>query len=495
MAPQTALEQWLVRLAEAGLGVSSHTAPWLPDGASVRSFDDLLTLLRERNVLTPWQIEQLRAGRRSFLVGKYRLLRPLGRGGMGEVYLAEHLTMGRRVAIKMIPRDLPPPALERFLVEVRTLAALDHPNIVHAYNVDLDEGRYYLVMEYVEGEDLERFVGRRGRLGWRNAVEIVRQAATGLAHAHEKGFVHCDIKPANLIITPQGVVKILDLGLARLRGPSQDAGAPEGSVIGTVDYMAPELALDPQHVDPRADIYSLGCVLFFCLVGQPPFAGGTLAERIVKHQTQPPPDLQHLRPDVPDTLAEICRRMLAKSPGERFPTASEVARALKHCEESSSSLLIRARALPEDGSSPQPRPKAPVQTEGEKGPEAGQSGSRPDTPEKGDGEQKKSVALKVPRPFRRAILGALITGGLCLFLLLVWAVFQKVQTTPEKPAGQRPASPPEQQTLRSPRPRPADDPEEFRRGIEEWMRSQATKSASPSRSSSTSPGRKTPSKQ
>lgn len=495
MTSHLELEQWLARLTEAGLDVSAETAARLGSDSSVGSFEDLLGLLREKNVLTPWQIEQLQAGRKSFLVGKYRLLKELGRGGMGEVYLAEHLTMERRVAIKMIPRDLPSAAFERFLAEVRTIAALDHPNIVHAYNVDLDEGRYYLIMEYVEGEDLEKFVRTRGRLGWRNALEIIRQAATGLAHAHEKGIVHCDIKPANLIVTPQGLVKILDLGLARLRGPSQHAGTTESSIIGTVDYMAPELALDPQNVDPRADIYSLGCVLFFCLVGQPPFAGGTLAERIVKHQAQPPPDLQRLRPDVPEALAGIYRRMLAKSPRDRFASAGDVVRALKSCEEASSSVLIRARALPQETTGTRPRPKTAIQEQNGSMPAAGPSGAAVATAEKQDGNRKETASSLRGRVLsKRTLLGAILTGGVCLLLVAVWILFRMLHPPSGKPPLQPPVNQAESQTVRSSPPRPADDPEAFRRGIEEWMRSQAAKSAGPMENSGTPSAQKPPSK-
>ncbi|NMC20628.1 MAG: serine/threonine protein kinase, partial [Thermogutta sp.] len=251
-----------------------------------------LTWLKERNLLTDWQLSELLRGRRDFFLGKYRLLRLLGHGGMGEVYLAEHVTMHRRAAIKLIsPRiSRNPQAVEQFLTEARSIAALDHPNIVHAYNVDTFGDQYYLVMEYVEGESLQELVNAHGPLPIPEAADVIRQCAEGLSHVHERGILHCDIKPANLLINAQGVVKILDLGMARLIQGERAAGSqPQDGLLGSVDFMAPEMAMQSGSLDRRADIYSLGCTFFFALTGRAPFAEGTVVERILKHQMTPPP--------------------------------------------------------------------------------------------------------------------------------------------------------------------------------------------------------------
>jgi hypothetical protein len=226
--------------------------------------------LARRDLITRWQAGQLLAGRSSFYLGKYRLIELLGRGGMGSVFLGQHVTMNRRVALKIISRQVRKDraSLDRFLAEARAIATLDHPNIVQVYSVDNEGDRYYMVMEYVEGLDLERLVEEDGPLECRQAAEYVRQAAEGLDHAHQRNMIHCDIKPSNLLVNVQGVVKILDMGLARLMavgkgdrsnlceapsGPFRQIGPvpfsdPEagsgGGVLGSVDYLAPEQAIE-----------------------------------------------------------------------------------------------------------------------------------------------------------------------------------------------------------------------------------------------------------
>ncbi|MBN2577553.1 MAG: serine/threonine protein kinase [Pirellulales bacterium] len=302
-----------------------------------RDFSDATALAKElarREILTRWQAGALLAGRTLFFLGNHKLIELLGRGGMGAVFLGEHTIMKRRVALKVIPRAFSqdPAALERFFAEVRTIAALDHPNIVQAFNVDVSEsGRYYLVMEYVEGMDLQRLVEAEGPLAPEEAVFYIRQAAEGLEHAHSRNLVHCDIKPSNLIVSPQGVVKILDLGLARLSGPESQNDQPDSSgdrILGSVDYQAPEQALGSPDFDRRADVYSLGCTLYFLLTGEPPYPEGTLHERILKHQTAEPPDASRRREDVPASLAAICQKAMAKKPQQRYATAAEFGQTL-----------------------------------------------------------------------------------------------------------------------------------------------------------------------
>jgi len=281
--------------------------------------------------LTRWQAAQLLAGRSSFMLGKYRLLDLLGRGGMGSVFAAEHKTFGRRVALKIISKQTgrDPEQLERFLAEARRIAALDHPNIVRAFDVDHEGERYFLVMEYVEGRDLQQIVESDGPLDVGRAARFIRQAALGLAHAHQRKMIHCDIKPSNLIVGNDEVVKILDMGMARLLESDGSTSDSNENIVGTIDYIAPEQALEAEDLDHRADIYSLGCTLYFLLTSRPPFGEGTLAQRIMKHQTQAPRPISETRSGVPDSLAGICLKMMAKKPEDRFQTAEEVARGLE----------------------------------------------------------------------------------------------------------------------------------------------------------------------
>jgi serine/threonine protein kinase len=340
--------------------------------------------LARRELITRWQAGQLLAGRSSFYLGKYRLIELLGRGGMGSVFLGQHVTMNRRVALKIISRRVRKDraSLDRFLAEARAIATLDHPNIVQAYSVDNEGDRYYIVMEYVEGMNLQRLVEEDGPLECRLAADYVRQAAEGLDHAHRRNMIHCDIKPSNLLVNVQGVVKILDMGLARLTGkgvrnrlceaPGTDQGSvgpfpqtvpdtfseePEAGgsgerVLGSVDYLAPEQAIEGPDLDHRADVYSLGCTLYFLLTGHPPFPQGTLTERILKHQTQEPSAIRAERPGVPAELAAICAKMMAKRPENRYQSAAEVGRVLADWRSAASSLkravpLVRARPLEE----------------------------------------------------------------------------------------------------------------------------------------------------
>ncbi len=312
----------------------------------------LARALVQKELLNRWQAGQLLAGRTAFLWGKYRLVDLLGRGGMGSVFLAWHTIMNRAVALKIISKELgkDPAALERFFTEARAVAALDHPNIVHAYDVANEGDRYYLVMEYVEGRDLQRIVEEKGPLDFTLAVDYIRQAAEGLAHAHSRGMIHCDIKPANLLVNQQGVIKILDMGMARAVGAkthATDGSSPDNqTVLGTVDYMAPEQTEGIEKLDPRSDIYSLGCTFYFTLTGHPPFPEGTLAERILKHQKDNPRDITEYRPDAPQELIRICHKMMAKDPADRFQTADEVAQALAEWRPAPAKIL-RAKPLEE----------------------------------------------------------------------------------------------------------------------------------------------------
>ncbi|MGC1274361.1 MAG: protein kinase [Planctomycetaceae bacterium] len=288
-----------------------------------------------RNALTRWQADKILQGRGGFFLGKYRLLSLLGKGGMSAVYLAEHTLMRRRCAIKVLPqkRINDSSYLGRFYREAQAIASLDHPNIVRAYDVDHEtkDDIHFLVMEYVEGRSLHEVIQQDGVLSFVQAADYCRQAAIGLQYAHQAGFVHRDIKPGNLLIDLTGTIKILDLGLARFSGDGEEHSltvAHDEKVLGTADYLAPEQALDSHTVDARADLYSLGCTIYFLLTGAPPFTEGRLAQRLMAHQTKAPPPLAERRPGVPTSLAAIVMKMMAKRPDDRYQTASEVADVL-----------------------------------------------------------------------------------------------------------------------------------------------------------------------
>jgi WD40 repeat protein len=264
---------------------------------------------------------------------RYRVLGLLGSGGMGAVYKAEHRLMERVVALKVMTRALAASAatVERFRREFKASARLSHPNIVAAYDAEQAGALPFLVMEYVEGTDLARWVAERGPLPVAEACEYGRQAALGLQHAHEHGMIHRDIKPHNLMRTPDGTVKILDFGLARLvadANSGQGGVTGQGIVLGTVDYLAPEQADDARQADIRSDIYSLGCTLYHLLSGRPPFPQGTAAQKIMAHTKRDPLPLQELRPDLPPGLARVVSRMMGKSPDDRYQTPAEVCAAL-----------------------------------------------------------------------------------------------------------------------------------------------------------------------
>ncbi len=302
-------------------------------GHSITDTDFVAARLVEAGLITRWQAEKLLEGRhKGFFLGKYKLLDHLGTGGMSSVYLAEHVLMQRRVAIKVLPKDRVEDTsyLARFHREARAAASLDHRNIVRAYDVDSEDNIHYLVMEYVEGRDLQQIVAGDGPLEYVAAAEYARQAAEGLSHAHQAGLIHRDVKPANLLVTPKNVVKLLDLGLARFTDEDKASltVAYDENVLGTADYLAPEQAVDSHGVDLRADIYGLGCSFHFLLTGHPPFVGGTLPQRLMMHQKEPPPDIRLDRPDAPQELIDICLKMMAKRPEDRFQSAAEVADAL-----------------------------------------------------------------------------------------------------------------------------------------------------------------------
>lgn len=268
---------------------------------------------------------------------RYRILRLLGVGGMGTVYQAEHRVMERCVALKVIRTDLTSnaSAVDRFRREVKAAAKLNHPNIVDAFDAEQVGNLHLLVMEYVEGSDLARVVAERGPLPVAEACNYISQAALGLQHAFERGMIHRDIKPQNLMLTggldkpPEyRTVKILDFGLARFATTTGSGDTASGTLLGTVDFMAPEQADDARHVDIRADIYSLGCTLYYLLAGRPPFPEGTLVQKVMCHVERTPQPLTSFRSDLPPELLDVINKLLAKNPEDRFQIPAEVVQAL-----------------------------------------------------------------------------------------------------------------------------------------------------------------------
>ncbi len=340
MAADMPVDSFLDLLRQSDLVVDSQmvalTAEFSGDGGKWESARAVAAELVKRGVLTEWQADNLLQGKhRGFRLGPHRILMPLGKGGMSQVYLAEHIMMRRRCAIKVLPSKYQedPDLLSRFYLEARAIAALDHPHIVRAYdfNKAVLRGKdiHYLVMEYVEGQDLRRMVEEQGPLDCRKAADFIRQAAEGLAHAHAAGFVHRDIKPANLLVDPNGVLKILDLGLALEGQEAWETSEGQQSAVGTADYVAPEQVMDSRNVDGRADLYSLGYTFYFLLTGRRPFPKSTLVELLMAHRVENPEPISNLRPDVPMELTEIIDRMTAKNPDLRFQTANDVAERLQ----------------------------------------------------------------------------------------------------------------------------------------------------------------------
>jgi serine/threonine protein kinase len=334
MPAPTNIEEFLSVVRKSGAVDPGVLDEYLGRAAKPSSLAEFATTMVQDGILTRFQSQQFLLGRfKGFLIrGKYKLLEHLGSGGMGSVYLCEHITMGRRVAIKVLPtsKAQDPSSLERFYREARAVAALDHPNIVRAHDIDNDNNLHFLVMEYVEGNSLQEIVSRHGPMDVLRSSHYVRQAAAGLGHAGKAGLVHRDIKPANLLLDRQGVVKILDMGLARFFNEEADSLSKKYSetVLGTADYLAPEQTLGSE-VDIRADIYSLGATFYFMLTGRTPFGEGTTAFKLIWHQTRIPKPIRNFRPEAPDALAHLIeKRMMAKDITRRFQTPEEVVEAL-----------------------------------------------------------------------------------------------------------------------------------------------------------------------
>jgi serine/threonine protein kinase len=284
------------------------------------------------------------------MLGPYRLEQFVGGGGMGAVFRAHDTTLDRVVAVKVLSRaqSADEEMLRRFRNEAQSAARLDHENIGRVHAVGSDRGWHYIVFEYIEGQNLRDLVREEGPFAVGRAIDVVTQVADALEHASERDVVHRDIKPSNIVITPAGRARIVDMGLARLAPAAGDADLTvSGMTLGTFDYISPEQARDPRAADVRSDLYSLGCTLFFMLAGRPPFAEGTMVQKLLQHQQDAPPSIMAIRPDVPERLATILARLMEKDPHDRYQRPAVLVADLVACaEENGIELASAGRAMP-----------------------------------------------------------------------------------------------------------------------------------------------------
>ena len=293
--------------------------------------DALAEHLVRLGFLNRWQAEQLRHGRTKFTLGPYRILDAIGHGGMGYVFKGEHGLLGRIEAIKVLPKtQMHPASIAAFCREIRAQAQLDHPNLVRLSFADKEGETYFLVTEFVQGSDLRRLVRHHGQLSARQAAVIVSQAAEALAYAHERGLVHRDVKPGNLLVTPEGHTKLTDLGLASFSWdatPATEAGPKH--IVGTPDFLAPEAIVQPAQPRPVSDIYALGCTLYYAVTGKVPFPGGTTPEKLRRHLDEAPLTPTRLNPQLEGEFVDLIAAMMHKRPDQRLARASDVVERLK----------------------------------------------------------------------------------------------------------------------------------------------------------------------
>src|SRR6266446_2536450 len=296
-----------------------------PDGA--QPTDDTPTIISKHHPATPDAL--VAASQRDNLAGilrgrrlaHFELIEPIGVGGMAAVIRARDTQLDRYVALKILPPEMAVDEenVRRFNQEARAAAKLDHENIARVFYCGEDQRLHFIAFEYVEGENLRTILEKRGRLPVPEAVRYMLQIAAGLEHAASRGVVHRDIKPSNIIITPNGRAKLVDMGLARSLEPHHDGALTQSGVtLGTFDYISPEQAIEPREADVRSDIYSLGCTFYHALTGRPPVPEGTAAKKLHHHQQVAPVDPRQLNPEIPDEVAAILARMMAKDPKARY---------------------------------------------------------------------------------------------------------------------------------------------------------------------------------
>jgi serine/threonine protein kinase len=320
----TAVASGLVTKEELNQALESMRAQTDQPGPRFKD-EQIAAKLIEMGKLNYYLAEQLLAGRSKFTLGPYRVLDSIGQGGMGQVFKAEHSIMRRVVAIKVLPRSKSTPrSVADFIREIQVQAQLDHPNLVRAYDAGQDGEVHFLVTEYVPGTDLRRFVRRHGRLTMRAAATIITQAARGLEHAHARSLIHRDVKPGNLLVTPESLTKVSDLGLAGFFGDEVQVDSREGKIVGTADYLSPEQILTPDKLTPACDVYALGCTLYYAVTTKVPFPGGTTQEKARSHCRLQPIDPRRINPDLEDDFVDVIAAMMVKDPAERLQSMRDV---------------------------------------------------------------------------------------------------------------------------------------------------------------------------
>jgi len=337
----SSLDQFLYRMSDSGLLSQKKLQSILkklPIANRPANPQELIELLVQQEKLTAYQAQQLSQGTiNKLILGDYLIQDVIGAGGMGQVYLAEHRRMERRVALKMLPESVAQDSQSvlRFQREVRAAAKLSHPNIVTAYDAGEANDVHYFVMEWVKGTDLSKLVKQKGKLPVAQVLNYILQAARALEYAHREGVTHRDIKPANLILDNKGIIKILDMGLAYIDSPDDENTRTgltlTGMVMGTVDYMSPEQALDSRNADARSDIYSLGCMLHYLLTGKVIFNGDTVLKKIFAHRESSAPSLSAVDAEIPFALDAVFQKMVAKEPGDRQQSMTQVIAELEAC--------------------------------------------------------------------------------------------------------------------------------------------------------------------
>ena len=293
------------------------------------SDEQLADQLVYNGVISEYQAEQLKSGRTKFNLGPYVITGWIGQGGMGQVFKGEHMVLGRVSAIKVLPLDKTTDyAISNFHREIKLQARMDHPNLVRAYDAGHDGKVHFLVTEYVPGRDLRRLIRNQGKLTVAEAAGVVMQIAQGLYYAHQQGLIHRDIKPGNILVTEDGTAKLSDLGLSGfVDNEIEDPRA--GKIVGTADYLAPELIRNPREVSTVTDIYSLGCTLYYSITGKVPFPGGSAKEKARRHLNEHPWHPRQFSTDVSEEFVELIADMMEKDPQKRIQSAEEVANRLE----------------------------------------------------------------------------------------------------------------------------------------------------------------------
>ena len=334
-----ALETFLSQLSSSGIVPEEKLKVVVSKKAGFADGEALARDMIKSRLLTKYQAEQILGGKgKSLTMGKYQLLEKIGAGGMGQVYKAFHSGTERIVAIKVIlgKGKIDPALIKRFEREVKAAAKLVHSNIITVFDADQADGRIFMVMEYIRGDDLGEILRKKGQLSVSETVNYMLQAARGLKYAHDQGVIHRDIKPGNILVDPTGNVKIVDMGLAKIeiKGDEEELSklTADLSVMGTIDYMSPEQAESTKDVDSRADIYSLGATLYYLLMGEVLYPGKNIIQKILSHRESPIPSIRMIRSDVPTSLDLIFTKMVAKKVEDRYSSMEEVISALSKLE-------------------------------------------------------------------------------------------------------------------------------------------------------------------